>query len=459
MSGKSGKPTGKGKNPLVPELDRRSFLKGSLFGALAGTVGTATPMVLADPTLAAEPVESSARIVIAGAGAAGLAVASRLSMRLDGAKIILIDPRERHLYQPGFTLVAAGLKDAAYPVSSTVEHVPGNVEWIAEAVAEFDPDGNRVVTDTGRKVDYDYLVVAAGIDLDYDAIEGMEVARIGKDGLGSVYHSPEAAVATWSEMSKFADTGGIGLFMRPATEMKCAGAPLKYTFLTDDHLRRRGNRGKAEIIYCAHNDTLFSVPIVNEKVRMLYGDRGVVTSYNHVMTGIDLGRKQALFDTPDGRVEVPYDFINVIPPMRAASVIRNSPLPWQSGSFAADGWVEADPYTLRHPRYDNVFSVGDAAGVPKGKTAASVKWQAPVAVDHIVADLSGRKSDKHYNGYTSCPLITQFGRAMLVEFDYNNNLVPSFPGVVAPLEELWITWVIKTMALKPTYISMLHGKA
>ena len=121
--------------------------------------------------------------------------------------------------------------------------------------------------------------------------------------------------------------------------------------------------------------------------------------------------------------------------------------------------MEVDKGTLRHLRYPNVFGVGDIAGVPKGKTAASVKWQAPVAIDHMVADITGKPSDAVYNGYTSCPMITKLGQAMLIEFDYQNNLTPSFPGVIAPLEELWISWVMKTMGLKPTYISMLRGKA
>ena len=118
-----------------------------------------------------------------------------------------------------------------------------------------------------------------------------------------------------------------------------------------------------------------------------------------------------------------------------------------------------DKGTLRHLRYANVFGVGDIAGVPKGKTAASVKWQVPVALDHLVAEIAGKTSNALYTGYTSCPLITRLGRAMLVEFDYQNNLVPSFPGAIAPLEELWVSWVMKTMALKPTYISMLRGRA
>jgi hypothetical protein len=222
---------------------------------------------------------------------------------------------------------------------------------------------------------------------------------------------------------------------------------------------RLSNRDKAELIYNAHVKTLFSVPIVAEKVRMLYADRGIRVTHDHVLRKIDLERRIATFRTPNGDSEQRYDFINVVPPMRAPAVVRNSPLPWQTGPWAADGWAEVNRHSLRHVRFPEVFCVGDVAGVPKGKTAASVKWQVPVAVDHLIAAIQQRESKESYNGYTSCPLITRVGRAMLVEFDYNDNLVPSFPGIIAPLEELWITWIMKEVGLKPTYLAMLRGKA
>ena len=407
----------------------------------------------------AAPVETSARIVIAGAGAAGLATAARLAARLDGASITIIDGRKAHYYQPGFTLIAAGLKQPGYATSTTAQFMPRGVEWIEEAVAEFDPESHCVTTEAGRRVDYDYLIVATGLVLDYAAIDGMSVDLIGKDGIGSVYAGPEAAALTYAEMSRFADTGGVGLFLRPETEMKCAGAPLKYTFITEDTLSRRGNRGKAELIYACPQGALFSVPIVAEKVRMLYGERGIQTRLKHTLKAIDPGRKVATFQTDDGTAEIACDFVNVVPPMRAADAVRNSPLPWQEGNWASDGWLEVDRGNLRHKRYPDVFAVGDVAGVPKGKTAASVKWQGPVVVDHLVEEIAGRVSTEVFTGYTSCPLITRIGRAMLVEFDYNDNLVPSFPGVIAPLEELWVSWVMKETALKPTYVAMLRGQA
>ncbi len=277
----------------VLSLPRRDFLK---FGVASAA------LLMPWEARAATPVKTKARIVIVGAGAAGLAAASRLSRMLDGASV---------------TLIAAGLVAKEYSVSATRDYLPPGATLIEEAVAEFDPEGNKVVTASGKAVPYDFLIVAAGLSLEYGEIAGMEVSAIGKDGLGSVYAGPEAAFATWKAMARFAETGGRGLFFRPATEMKCAGAPLKYTFLTDDSLRKKGNRGKAELTFAAQNKTLFSVPIVSEKVRMLFRDRGVKVAYDHVLTAIDIGRKVATFATPNGAAEIPYDFVNVVPPMRA----------------------------------------------------------------------------------------------------------------------------------------------
>lgn len=439
--------------PIAPSafrvLDRRAFLRGSSALALAAA---------ASHGASAAPIDTKARIVIAGGGAAGLTVASRLARRLNGAEIVMIEPRAEHNYQPGFTLVGAGLKPASYVKLATADFLPSGVRWVQESVAEFDPVGNKVVTDKNTTLPYDFLVVATGLALDYEAIEGMSRDLIGREGIASVYAGPEQAAASWNALARFCETGGTGLFGRPATEMKCAGAPLKQTFLADDHLRRKGMRGKAEIVYNAHNPALFSVPKVDARVRELFTRQDIKTNFSHVLTSIDPAKHIATFATPNGPVEMKWDFINIIPPMRAPEAIRKSPLPWQSGAFAADGWIEVDKATLRHVRFANVFGVGDINGVPKGKTAASVKWQAPVAVDHLVGTISGKPGSEIYNGYTSCPLITRIGQAMLVEFDYDNNLTPSFP-FIDPLQEHWLAWVIKEKALKANYTAMLQGLA
>lgn len=448
---------------MVADFTRFRPSRRQILGLTAAALAAASagsPKVQAAPTPA--KVATKAKIVILGAGAAGAALANRLMARLDGAAITLVDPRKEHLYQPGLSLVAAGLKPASYVVSLTAQWLPSGVTLIEEAASAIDPVGKTVTTTGGQRLTYDYLFLATGLVLDYGAIAGFSRDLIGTNGLGALYGGPEDATKTWAAASRFAETGGVGLFTRPDTEMKCAGAPLKHTFLVEDIASRGAAAGKCRFHYLAPQTVLFSVPIVSEKVRMLFAERGIKTSYQHTLTAIDPGRRIATFATNSGgtpgRVEIAYDYLHVIPPQRAPDVIRQAGLSW-ADKWVDQGWAEVDEKTLRHRRYPTIFAVGDVAGVPKGKTAASVKWQVPVAVDHLVAEMTGKQSREIYDGYTSCPLITRVGRAMLVEFDYHNNLVPSFPGLIAPLEELWISWLMKELALKPTYNAMLRGEA
>ncbi|MCF2903887.1 NAD(P)/FAD-dependent oxidoreductase [Octadecabacter sp. CECT 8868] len=431
------------------DLSRRAFLGVAAGGAAIASV---TPSDAA-------PIATNAKIVIIGAGAGGTALANRLVDRLDGAQITLIDPRPQHLYQPGLTLVAAGLKPADYVTTLTTDWLPSGVTLIPEKAAAIDPEAKTVSTEGGETLSYDYLVVAPGLVLDHDAIDGFDLDMVGTNGIGALYAGPQYAAKTWDAAGKFTEDGGVGLFTRPETEMKCAGAPLKHTFLIDDLARRADNRGNMDITYAAPQGSLFGVPIVAEKVRMLFGDRGINTAMQHTLKAIEPGQQKATFVDQDGStVDMDYDYIHVIPPQRAPDVIRESGLSW-ADKWTDQGWVECDMYTLQHLRYDTIWALGDVAGVPKGKTAASVKWQVPVVEDGIVSAIEGTDPTETYNGYTSCPMITRIGRAMLVEFDYNNDLTPSFPGIIAPLEELWISWLMKEVALKATYNAMLRGRA
>jgi len=444
------------------KFSRREVLGLGLAGTVSMALGTS------QPAYAQSKIKTNAHIVIIGAGAAGITLTNRLVDRLDGAKITLIDKRIDHYYQPGLSLVAAGLKPAEYVVSKTSEWLPKGIHHIAQMATEIDPESKTVTTESGEKLRYDYLVVAPGLVLDVDAIEGFSLDLVGKEGIGCLYAGPEYAVKTWQAAERFVNQGGVAVSTRPATEMKCAGAPLKHTFLIDDIASRGPRPTGFEMHYVCPQKTLFSVPIVAEKVRMLYGERGIESHFERTLVAVDAGKKVATFSRPEldvvtGEIgttteEIPYDYLHVIPPQRAPEVIRQSGLSWPD-RWVGQGWVEVNPQTLRHVRYPEVFALGDVAGVPKGKTAASVKWQAPVVEAQLIAALQGHESSELYDGYTSCPLITRVGQAMLVEFDYHDNLLPSFPGLIAPLEELWFSWLMKVWALKATYNAMLRGKA
>jgi sulfide:quinone oxidoreductase len=271
-----------------------------------------------------------------------------------------------------------------------------------------------------------------------------------------VYAGPQAALGTYRMLSALAERGGDALMTLAHTPIKCAGAPLKMTFIADDLLRRAGTRGKARLEFRSPLSTVFGVPEVNRRVLALWQERAIGVTYDRRLQAIDAGRRIATFVGKDGPTQEKYDFLHIVPPMRAPALVRNSPLAQPEGGAAAGNWLDVDKDTLQHVRYPEVFGCGDVNGTPRGKTAATVKKGGVVAAANLVAVVSGRDPSMHFNGYTSCPMVTAIGRAMLIEFDYEGRLTPTLPGV-EPLVESWFAWFLEERMLKPAYFAMLKG--
>ncbi len=437
----------------LPGMDpaRRRWLQAlAAAPALAGAAAAPAP--------ARAAVKTSAHIVIAGSGLGGIAVANRLSKMLDGAKITIVDRKEEHNYQPGYTLVATGVWPVDKVRDRNADYQPAGVEWVKDMVAGFDPATNTVVTAGGQRILYDFLVVATGVQLDYAQIEGMDVGAIGSNGLASVYPSPQAAQATWAAMQAFTAKGGNAVMTLPSTPMKCAGAPLKMSFMLRDRLLKAGTLGASKVSFQSALGNVFGVKVVNDNVLERWKSLGIDVEFSRKLTAVDIGARRATFVSPEGeKQEMPYDFIHVVPPMRAPDAVKNSDLAWREGPFAAGGWLEVDKSTLQHRRYPNVFGIGDVNGTPRGKTAATVKKSAPLVAHNLVEVIAGRKADEAFDGYTSCPLITREGSAMLIEFDYEGRLTPSLP-MIEPLNDSFFAWLMKVRMLKPAYMAVLKGR-
>lgn len=359
------------------------------------------------------------RVLIVGGGTAGITVAARLRRAEPDLSIGLIEPSTTHFYQPLWTLVGAGVYPREVTARPEASVMPPGVEWIRDAAVELAPDESVVVTAGGRRLRYDFLVVAPGIQLDWERIPGLK-ETLGQGGVCSNY-SYETVTSTWEALRSF--RGGTAIFTMPDTPIKCGGAPQKIMYLADDFFRRSGVRDKARIVFASAMGGIFPVEKYARRLRRVVERKGIETLFRRNLVELHPDRREAVLANLDTgeRETIGYDMIHVTPPMSAPDFVKKSPL------ADAEGWVDVDPWTLQHRRYPNVFALGDASNLPTPRTGAGIRKQAPVLVAHLLAALRRGTSERRYNGYTSCPLITGYGRVVLAEFDYEGRPVETFP--------------------------------
>ena len=391
------------------------------------------------------------RILIIGGGNAGISVAARLQ-RIGQSDVALIEPSSMHYYQPAWTLVGGG----AYAQESTARHmksvIPSGVQWIQDRAVRIDADAGKVDTELSGEIGYDFLVVAPGLQLDWDRISGLREA-LQTPGVSSNY-TFELAPRTWQYLQSF--DGGTALFTCPPMPIKCAGAPQKIMYMACDYFRRRDIHGKSQVIFGTATPSMFAVPEYAAILERVVERYGIDVRYQHNLVRVDPERREAVFEAIEGdqrrEVCIHYDFLHVVPPQSAPDFIK-------TGSLAdATGWVDVDMHTLRHTRFPNVFALGDATNTPNTKTGAAVRSQAPVLVANLLAAMSEKNLPASYGGYGACPLVTSYHSVLLAEFDYSKKPTPTFP-LIDTMKERRDMWLLKRYGLPWFYWNlMLKGR-
>lgn len=363
------------------------------------------------------------QILIVGGGNAGISVASQLLLKAQNLNIGIIEPSEKHYYQPAWTLVGGGDYDVMDTEKTEAEVMPEKVSWLKEAADSFDPENNSVTTAQGNTYTYDYLVVCPGIQLDWHKVEGLKES-LGKNGVCSNYGFDKAPY-TWECVRNFKE-GATALFTQPSTPVKCGGAPQKIMYMASDNFQRRGILSKSHVEFFSPSAVIFGVQKYAKVLQEVVDNYGIKLNFKHDLIKVDGPNQQATFKVTDkdGNVSEEvrsFDMIHITPPQSAPDFIKKSPLANEVG------WLDLDKYTLQHAKYPNIFGLGDASGTPNAKTGAAVRKQAPVMVENLLAVMAHKSPQAHYSGYGSCPLVTGKGRLVLAEFDYNNEPMESFP--------------------------------
>ncbi len=388
------------------------------------------------------------QILIVGGGAAGITVAAQLKRARNSLDVAILEPSGDHYYQPGWTLVGGGVFSLEETRRAESDLIPSGVHWIQDGAAHVDAEHNRVLTSSGEELSYEVLIVAAGLKLCWDKIEGLSEA-LGKGGVCSNYSKDHAAY-TWEAIQAF--EGGNAVFTCAPMPIKCPGAPQKIAYLADDVFKAK--RLQAEVIYATATPGIFGIPVYAAPLREVVQRKGIDARYNHVLTAVRPDSREAVFQVSEGESSreqvIPYNLLHVTPPMAAPEVVASSSL--ANGA----GFVDVDKFSLQHVRFANVFSLGDVSGMPNSKTAAAVRGQAPVLVANLLALLDDQPLAAAYDGYSCCPLITGYGKAIMAEFNYKAEATPSFP--LDPTKERWSMWFVKRKILPALYWNrMLTG--
>ncbi|MDB5597353.1 MAG: hcaD [Hyphomicrobiales bacterium] len=433
----------------VPEILAATKAAGYDMTGVARRIanGGRTPTDIADATH---------DIVIVGGGAAGIAVASSLLSRKHDLDIAIIDPADIHYYQPGWTMVGAGVFDAASTARTMGSLIPAGVHWIKAAVAAFEPEKKAVILDGCRVVRYGKLIVACGLKLNWAAVEGL-TDTLGRNGVTSNYRY-DLAPYTWQLVQDMRK--GRAVFTQPPMPIKCAGAPQKVLYLSADHWKRSGRLADIDIDFFNAGAVLFGVKEYVPALMKYIEAFNANLKFQHNLTKIDGPARKAWFARTDAdgtktEVETTFDMIHVVPPQGAPDFIRVSPL------ADSAGWVDVDQATLRHKTLTDVYALGDVCNAPNAKTAAAARKQAPVVAHNVLKDLGAiREGDAIYDGYGSCPLTVERGKIVLAEFGYGGKLLPSFPSwLIDGTQPSRLAWLLKERVLPPIYWqAMLRGK-
>jgi len=394
-------------------------------------------------------IQHSCKFLIVGGGSGGCTMASKLARH--ERDIIVLEPNATHYYQPLFTLIGGGMRTLSESNRPTKSVLPKNINWIQDKVKSFNPKDNSITTSNGDTINYNYMVVSMGLQLNYDKIVGLKEALDEDDSGVCTNYSSQYVEKTYRVLQNF--NGGNAIFTFPNTPIKCAGAPQKIMYITEDYLKKKGYRDKANIMYKTSTPVIFGVKKYADKLQQICNARNILVDTRQNLIQINSAQKEAIFeclDETNKTLTLKYSMLHVTPPMSPPDVLIQSSLSNNAG------YLDVNSYTLQHNVYGNIFGIGDCTSCPTSKTAAAVAAQSNIVFKNIINVMNGNNIEDKYDGYTSCPLVTGYSKCILAEFDYDLKPLETFPinqGI-----ELRSMFLLKKYALPFIYWNfMLKG--
>ncbi len=364
------------------------------------------------------------RIVILGGGTGGTMMANRLRRLYDEdeAAITVVDKDDRHVYQPGLLFVPFGLASVDEIVRPRRQQLRSGIDLHVSEIDHVALTEDRVHLVDGSTLPYDVLIVATGVTLRPEETEGL-TGPGWRERMFTFYDVPGA-----EQLARVLDAFDGGRLVVNLIDMpiKCPVAPLEFAFLADWYFAERGIRDRVELTYVTPLDGAFTKPIASERLAGLLAEKGV-----ELVTEFAVGEA----DGEGGRLvswderEVPFDLLVTVPLHEGAPYVGRS-----EGLGDELAFVPTEPHTLQSLARPNVFALGDATNVPISKAGSVTHFEGEALTENVRRFLAGDELEGSYDGHANCFIETGFGKALLIDFNYETEPLPGrFPNAVGPL--------------------------
>ncbi|UCC24305.1 MAG: NAD(P)/FAD-dependent oxidoreductase [Gemmatimonadales bacterium] len=400
------------------------------------------------------------KLLILGAGTAGTMMSAKLRRKLDPEEwsITVVDQDNEHIYQPGLLFIPFGTYRRRDVIKPRSRYIPAGVQLIQTEIERIAPDENQVRLTDGTALDYDFLIIATGSQIVPTETEGMTGPGWFKNTFD--FYTLDGAMALYDALDRF--KGGRLVLNTVEMPIKCPVAPLEFAFLADWYFTERGMRDKVEIVYATPLDGAFTKPKASAMLGGLMDEKDiqVVPNWN---TGEVDGEKRVL-STWDGQ-EMNYDLLVTVPTNMGSDVVERSEIGDEGN------WVATDKHTLQSKVAENIFVIGDATDLPSSKAGSVAHFEGEVLEENLLRAIEGRDLLPEFDGHANCFVETGFGKAVLIDFNYDTEPLPGrFPlpalGPLTLLEEsemnhwgkLAFKWVYWNLLLKGEEIPLAEAR-
>jgi len=352
------------------------------------------------------------RLLVLGAGTAGTMVVNKLRHRLDKAEwqITAVDESDRHFYQPGYLFIPFGGYTPDEVVKPRQRFIPDGVDLVYGEVDRVDPDGNEVLLTDGRRLPYDYLVIATGVQPRPDQTPGMLDGGQWRQSIFDFY-TYDGAVALAEALREFA--GGRLVVHVVDMPITCPVAPLEFAFLADAYFRGRGMRDRVELVYVTPLPGAFTKPIASRRLGSMLDQRKVALETDFMVERVD-AKTLVSYDER----EIPFDLLVTVPLNMGADYVA------RSGLGNELNLVPVDKHTMLSKAYPNIFALGDASDIPASKAGSVAHFSVEVFTGNFLRHVRGEPMTGRFDGHANCFVESGHGKGLLIDFNYDTEPLP-----------------------------------